>query len=284
MEMGMGMGVFSSVVSRVPSFSCHDTQYSHDSAGILQIFVHPEYERQGYGAKVMVKVREAMDERRAHGFALASQDAVAFYLRLGFRPAVSFRIIHGSFSGGLVGMVRKPFKRQIPRALPDTGPSQQPQAPEEAAPESSNTPSTGVSFAVNHTEELMRIESEVHTIALRISDKVRGARFGGDAFSNSEVREIIKICIRTLNPNDPVERLRAQWDGVVDEAIKHFTAMKVMKTIKRLEGRSEAELGGAEVSQADITGRGREVVRVNIEELKRIFARARAREGGANGE
>jgi hypothetical protein len=71
---------------------------------------------------------------------------------------------------------------------------------------------------------------------------------------------------------------------VVDEAIRHVTAIKVMKTIKRLEGRLEAELGGAEVSQADITGRGREVVRVNIEELKRIFARARAREGGANGE
>lgn len=59
----------------------------------------------------MVKICEAMDERRAHGFVLASGDGVAFYSRFGFRPGVSFRIINGEFSGGLVGMVRKPFKR-----------------------------------------------------------------------------------------------------------------------------------------------------------------------------
>jgi hypothetical protein len=240
------------------------------------MFVHPEHEHQGYGTKLMVKICEAMDERRAHGFAVASRDGAAFYSQFGFRPGVSFRIINGNFSGGLVGMVRKPFARQIPRALPDTGPSQQPQASEEAAQGSGNASSTEEIPGANCTEKPIHVEGEVDKIVVSMLDKVLETQRGGAAFSNSELYQIMDLCITALNPGDTIESFRAREDSVVKEAIKRVTAMKVMKTIKRLEGRSGRELGDAGGSQVVMAGR--------VEELKRIFGRVRVREGGTNGE
>ena len=119
----------------------------------------------------------------------------------------------------------------------------------------------------------MHIESEVNKVAVSILNKVTEAQLRGAAFSGSEVDQIIKMCVRNLDTGNTIESLRTKQHGAVDEAIKH---VKIMKTIKRLEGTSDPELGDAGGSQADVAGRSEEV-KVNVGELKRIFGRARVR-------
>jgi hypothetical protein len=220
----------------------------------------------------MVKICEAMDERQAHGFAVAPRDTVAFYSLFGFTPGVSFRIIDGKFIGGLVGMVRRPFKRQVPSALPDTGSSQQAQALEETGPEPRNTPSTEKAPGANRVEKLKYIESEIIKAMLIIFAKVAEAQIRGAAFSASEIKQIIGMSLKRFKLGNKIESLRTQRHGTVDEAIKRVTAIKVMKTIKRLEGQqSEAELGDAEASRDDIAMQCEEtmkVVRAKFEEFK----------------
>jgi GNAT superfamily N-acetyltransferase len=245
--------------------------YSYAPAGILQLFVHPEYERQGYGAKLMVKICKAMDEHQAHGFVLAPRDAVAFYSLFGFTPGVSFRIIDGKFSGGLVGMVRKPFERRIPSALPNTGPSQS-QASEETGPEPRNTPSTEKALGADRVEKLKYIESEIVKAMVLIFAKVGEAQIRGAAFSASEIQQIIELSLQGSKLGNKIESLRTQKHDAVDEAIKRVTAIKVMKTIKRLEGKqSESEPGDVEASRDDIAMQCEEtmkVVRAKFEEFK----------------
>lgn len=224
------------------------------SAGILQLFVHPEYERQGYGTRLMSDICEAMNKRKAHCFAFAPRDALGFYSQFGFTPSVNFRVLNGNHSGGVVGMVRKPLQQQqIPSALADP--------------------------AVRKA-----LEKALDWVGLHLTARVALQQSLGEPFSSAEIEKVIEITGNILAHQETLEGIRAKADDAVETAFKR---VGIMRMLRRPGGPLEAQRDEAEEfpGAADASNNIMEMVeewKGRFREVK-VKVKGKAKESNGNG-